>query len=124
MNVRYTNEEHARAIRPRKREERLHIFLRGFSCVAYNDWKNPMIISSTKQNFTLHACEIMSINHLEDISKLDIIARKDKMPIHSKSITLKRDRSEVIEFNSWIDINQVEFSIDKTYFILAWIRLE
>jgi hypothetical protein len=66
----------------------------------------------------------MSINHLEDISKLDIISRKDKMPVHSKSITLKRDLSEVVEFNSWIDINQVEFSIDKTYFILAWIRLE
>jgi hypothetical protein len=66
----------------------------------------------------------MSTNHSEDICKLDIIARKDKMPIHSKSITLKRDRSEVVEFNSWIDINQVEFSIDKTYFILAWIRLE
>jgi hypothetical protein len=124
MNVRYTNEANARAIRPPKREERLYFFSRGYSCVAFNDWKNPMIISSTKQNFTLHACEIMSTNHSEDICKLDIIARKDKMPIHSKSITLKRDRSEVVEFNSWIDINQVEFSIDKTYFILAWIRLE
>jgi len=122
-NVRYTNEQNARAIRPNKKQERFYIFLRGYSCVAYNDWKNPMIISSTKQNFTLRACEITSVNHSEDISKLNIIGRKDKIPVYTKTITLKRDISQVIEFNSWIDINEIEFFIENIYFILTWIQL-
>jgi len=123
-NVRYTNEQNARAIRPNKKQERFYIFLRGYSCVAYNDWKNPMIISSTKQNFTLRACEITSVNHSEDICKLNIIGRKDKIPIYTKTITLKREISQVIEFNSWIDINQIELFIENIYFILTWIQLK
>jgi hypothetical protein len=83
-----------------------------------------MIISSRKKNFTLRSCEIMSVNHLEDICKLNIIARKDKIPIYTKTIILKREISQVIEFNSWIDINEIEFYIENIYFILTWIQLE
>ena len=125
INVRYTNEENARAIRPNKTDERIQPFLHGSSCIAYNDWKHPMIIFSIKQNFTLRACEIMSVNHLvTDTCELNIIARRDKIPVYSKLVSLKRDISKVIEFNGWIDINEIEFSIENTYFILTWIRLE
>jgi hypothetical protein len=124
INVRYTNEENARAIRPNRSDRRISYFTRGYSCVAYNDWKNPMIISSIKQNFTLRACEIMSINHSEDSCQMNIIARRDKIPIHSKTITLQREITKVIEFNSWNDINEIEFVIENTYFILPWIQFE
>ena len=44
------------------------LFLRGYSCLAYNDWKNPIeITSSTGEYFTLHAFEIMSVHHTEEI---------------------------------------------------------
>lgn len=96
INARYTNEENARAIRPNKNSS----FLRGYSCVAYNNWKNPMIIYSTKRYFTLRTCQIMSVNHSENLCKLYIVVQKDKIPIYSKTIILRREISQVIEFNS------------------------
>ncbi|CAF1341915.1 unnamed protein product [Adineta steineri] len=105
-------------------KKKLVSYLHGYSCVAYNDWKNPIVISSIEHNFIVHACEIMSVNHIENTFELNIIARKNKIPIYLKTITLKRDNSKIIEFDSWIDINELEFSIIETYFILTWIQLK
>jgi len=123
-HVRFTNEENFRTIILNKTNQQMHPFSYGYSCVAYNDWRKSMIISSLTQNFTFRACEIMSLNHLEENSKLNIVARKDQLTIYSKVITLKREVLQVIQFNSWMDINQIEFSIDNAYFILTWIQLE
>jgi len=46
-----------------------------------------MIISSIRQLFTLHACEIISVNCLEDICKLNIIGRQDKKKtVYSRTV--------------------------------------
>ena len=123
-NARYTNEEKALAIRPRKRTERLSVFLHGYPCIIYNDWKNPLIISSATQNFTLHACEVMSVQHPNETCTLNVIARKNEIPIYSETISLKRDVSQVIQFTSWTDVNKLELFIENSYFILTWIQVE
>ncbi len=84
-----------------------------------------MIISSIRQLFTLHACEIISVNCLEDICKLNIIGRQDKKnQFIQEQFLLKYNISKVIEFQSWINIDEIEFSIHpNNYFILTWIQL-
>ncbi|CAF0840624.1 unnamed protein product [Adineta ricciae] len=123
-NARYTNEEKALAIRPRKRTERLSVFLHGYPCIIYNDWKNPLVISSTTHNFTLHACEVMSVHHPNETCTFNVIGRKNELPVYSKTISLQRDISQVIQFTSWTDVNKLELFIENSYFILTWIQVE
>ncbi|CAF1120846.1 unnamed protein product [Adineta steineri] len=126
INVRYTNEENARLINSQKNYDRLSVFSRGYTSIIHNDGKNPMVISSSiKQTFILYACEIMSINSSDDICQLNIIGRREKKVIYSKIVSLKYNISKVIEFPSWINLNEIEFSISKKlYFILTWIQLK
>ncbi|CAF1050821.1 unnamed protein product [Rotaria sordida] len=76
-----------------------------------------MILSSISQTCIFQAFEIMSINYLEDISKLNIIACRNKKIIYSKIISLEYKETKVIEFPPWVNIDEIEFSISNNFFL-------